>query len=252
MAGAKQRIEQQPAWVLHTYPWRETSLIVEIFAREFGRVALVAKGARRPHSQLRGVLLAFQPLWMDWSGGGEVKTLVRAEWQGGQPLLTGRALICGYYLNELLVRLTAREDAHARLFDAYAEAVRALGRGAPESPILRRFELALLQDLGYEAGLAHEGDGGEPVRPEGRYLYIIERGPVRLEVLEEEGASLDPAALGEQPLLSGQTLLDMAAGDFSRAETLAQSKQLLRMLINHTLGGQPLQSRRVLKELQEL
>ena len=252
MAGAKQRIEQQPAWVLHTYPWRETSLIVEIFAREFGRVALVAKGARRPHSQLRGVLLAFQPLWMDWSGGGEVKTLVRAEWQGGQPLLTGRALICGYYLNELLVRLTAREDAHARLFDAYAEAVRALGRGEPESPILRRFELALLQELGYEAGLAHEGDSAEAVRPEGRYLYIIERGPLRLETLGEEGVALDPTALGEQPLLSGQTLLDMAAGDFSRAETLAQSKQLLRMLINHTLGGQPLQSRRVLKELQEL
>ena len=124
MAGAKQRIEQQPAWVLHTYPWRETSLIVEIFARDHGRVALVAKGARRPHSQLRGVLMAFQPLLMDWSGGGEVKTLVRAEWQGGQPLLTGRALICGYYLNELLVRLTAREDAHPRLFSAYADAVR--------------------------------------------------------------------------------------------------------------------------------
>jgi DNA repair protein RecO (recombination protein O) len=250
MAGPKQRIEQQPAWVLHTYPWRETSLIVEIFARDQGRVALVAKGARRPHSQLRGVLMAFQPLWMDWSGGGEVKTLVRAEWQGGQPLLTGRALICGYYLNELLVRLTAREDAHPRLFSAYADAVLALGRGEPESPILRRFELALLQELGYEAGLAHEGDSGEPVRPEGRYLYIIERGPVRLEAVEEEGVGA--AALGDQALVSGQTLLDMAADDFSRAETLAQSKQLLRMLINHTLGGQPLQSRRVLKELQEL
>jgi DNA repair protein RecO (recombination protein O) len=250
MAGPKQRIEQQPAWVLHTYPWRETSLIVEVFARDQGRVALVAKGARRPHSQLRGVLMAFQPLWMDWSGGGEVKTLVRAEWQGGQPLLTGRALICGYYLNELLVRLTAREDAHPRLFSAYADAVLALGRGEPESPILRRFELALLQDLGYEAGLAHEGDSGEPVRPEGRYLYIIERGPVRLEAVEEEGVGA--AALGDQALVSGQTLLDMAADDFSRAETLAQSKQLLRMLINHTLGGQPLQSRRVLKELQEL
>jgi DNA repair protein RecO (recombination protein O) len=211
---------------------------------------LVAKGARRPHSQLRGVLMAFQPLWMDWSGGGEVKTLVRAEWQGGQPLLTGRALICGYYLNELLVRLTAREDAHPRLFSAYADAVLALGRGEPESPILRRFELALLQDLGYEAGLAHEGDSGEPVRPEGRYLYIIERGPVRLEAVEEGGVGA--AALGDQALVSGQTLLDMAADDFSRAETLAQSKQLLRMLINHTLGGQPLQSRRVLKELQEL
>ncbi len=250
MAGAKQRVAQQPAWVLHTYPWRETSLIVEIFARDHGRVALVAKGARRPHSQLRGVLMAFQPLWMDWSGGGEVKTLVRAEWQGGQPLLTGRALLCGYYLNELLVRLTAREDPHPRLFSAYADAVRALGRGEPESPILRRFELVLLQELGYEAGLAHEGDGGDVVRPEGRYLYIIERGPTRLETLEEEG--VDAAALGDQPVLSGQTLLDMAADDFSRAETLAQSKQLLRMLINHTLGGQPLQSRRVLKELQEL
>lgn len=250
MAGPKQRVEQQPAWMLHALPWRETSLIVEVFARDHGRVGLVAKGARRPYSQLRGVLMAFQPLLMDWSGGGEVKTLVRAEWQGGQPLLTGRALICGYYLNELLVRLTAREDPHPRLFAAYAEAVRALARGEPESPILRRFELALLQDLGYEAGLAEEAESGAPVRPEGRYLYIIERGPVRLEALEEEG--IDAAALGDQPLLSGQTLLDMAADDFSRAETLAQSKHLLRMLINHTLGGQPLQSRRVLKELQEL
>lgn len=252
MAGPKQRIEQQPAWVLHTHPWRETSLIVEAWSRDHGRVALVAKGARRPHSQLRGVLMAFQPLSMDWSGGGEVKTLVRAEWLGGQPLLTGRALICGYYLNELLVRLTAREDPHPHLFSAYGEAVRALGRGESESPILRRFELALLQDLGYEAGLAHEAESGDTVRPEGRYLYIIERGPVRLETLEHEGTSVDAAALGDRPLLSGQTLLDMAADDFSRAETLAQSKQLLRMLINHTLGGQPLQSRRVLKELQEL
>ncbi|ENO88534.1 DNA repair protein RecO [Thauera linaloolentis] len=255
----KQRVEQQPAWVLHTYPWRETSLIVEVFSRDHGRVALVAKGARRPYSQLRGVLMAFQPLAMDWSGGGEVKTLVRAEWQGGQPLLTGRALICGYYLNELLVRLTAREDAHPRLFAAYADATRALGRGEPESPILRRFELALLQDLGYEAGLAHEADSGDAVRPEARYLYIIERGPVRLEALEEEhragedaGMPAGRADLGDQPVLAGQTLLDMAADDFSRAETLAQSKLLLRMLINHTLGGQPLQSRRVLKELQEL
>ena len=250
MAGPKQRVEQQPAWVLHTYPWRETSLIVEIFAREHGRVGLVAKGARRPYSQLRGVLLAFQPLRMDWSGGGEVKTLVRAEWQGGQPLLSGRGLLCGYYLNELLVRLTAREDAHPRLFDAYVDAVRALGRGEPASPILRRFELALLQDLGYEAGLAVDADSGAAIQPDGRYLYILERGPVRLETLEAEG--VESGALGEQPLLSGQTLLDMAADDFSRAETLAQSKQLLRMLINHTLGGQPLQSRRVLKELQEL
>ena len=87
MAGARQRIEQQPAWVLHTYPWRETSLIVETFSRDHGRVALVAKGARRPHSQLRGVLMAFQPLLIDWSGGGEVKARVRAALASGQHVL---------------------------------------------------------------------------------------------------------------------------------------------------------------------
>lgn len=240
----KQRIEQQPSFVLHTYPWRETSLIAEILSRDHGRVALVAKGARRPQSPLRGVLMAFQPLLVDWSGGGEIKTLVRAEWQGGQPLLTGRALLCGYYLNELLVRLTAREDAHPALFAAYAEALRELARGDAFAPLLRRFELALLHDLGYGAGLDTEADSGEPVRPAQDYLYIIERGPVPV------AGDLPPA--GETPLISGRSLLAMARGDFSAAETLAQSKNLLRAVINHYLGGQPLQSRRVLKELQEL
>jgi DNA repair protein RecO (recombination protein O) len=237
----KQRVDQQPAFVLHTYPWRETSLIVETLARNYGRVALVAKGARRPLSALRGVIMAFQPLLIDWSGGGEVKTLLRAEWRGGQPLLTGQALMCGYYLNELLVRLTAREDAHPALFDVYAHALSTLARGEHPAPVLRAFELALLRELGYGVGLATESASGRPVEPGHEYAYIIEKGPVRLA---PEFADL--------PRLSGQTLHDMASGDFSRAETLVQSKALLRTLINHYLGGQPLQSRRVLKELQEL
>ncbi|THF67184.1 DNA repair protein RecO [Pseudothauera nasutitermitis] len=242
--ATKQRILEQPAYVLHTYPWRETSLIAEVFSRDHGRVALVAKGARRPHSAFRGVLMAFQPLLVDWSGGGEVKTLVRAEWQGGQPLLTGRALLCGYYLNELLVRLTAREDAHAALFADYAQALRELAAGAPLTALLRRFELALLNELGYGAGLELEADSGAAVRPEHHYLYIIERGPVPLagDMLPDDGT----------PVISGRSLLAMARGDFSAAETLAQSKAVLRAVINHYLGGQPLQSRRVLKELQEL
>ncbi len=239
----KQRVEQQPAWVLHTLPWRETSLIVEIFSRDHGRLALAAKGARRPHSTLRGVLMAFQPLLIDWSGGGEVKTLIRAEWQGGQPLLGGRALLCAYYLNELLVRLTAREDPHPELLDAYATAIAALGRGDSQQVVLRRFELALLQALGYGVGLDAEADSGAPVAAAQRYLYIIERGPLPVD------AAMAPPDL---PVIDGQVLLDMAADDFSRPETLAQSKTLLRALINHYLGGQPLQSRRVLTELQEL
>lgn len=238
----KQRIDQQPGFVLHSYPWRETSLIVEVFSRDHGRVALVAKGARRPHSTLRGVLMAFQPLLVGWSGGGEVKTLVRAEWQGGQPLLAGRALLYGYYLNELLMRLSAREDPHPALFDAYAGTLHALVRQADAAPLLRAFELALLRELGYGAGLECDVGSGGAIDPAATYVYIIERGPVRVE------HDADPP----DHVLSGHTLLDLAAGRFERPETATQGKRLLRTLINHYLGGQPLQSRRMLKELQEL
>ncbi|MDR1853653.1 MAG: DNA repair protein RecO [Azoarcus sp.] len=239
--SAKQRVSEQPAWVLHTLPWRETSLVVEIFAREHGRVALVAKGARRPLSSLRGVLMAFQPLIVDWSGGGEVKTLIRAEWRGGQPLLAGRALLCGYYVNELLLKLTAREDAHPGLFDAYEAAMAALAAGAALPATLRRFELSLLRELGW--GLALDGDaGGQPFQPDASYLYIIEHGA-------RPGAT---GQAGEGVAVGGQTLLDLAALDFSRAATLTESRRLLRAALDHHLGGKPLQSRRVFRELHEL
>ncbi len=241
----KQRVDQQASFVLHSHPWRETSLIVEVFSRDYGRVAMVAKGARRPMSALRGVLMAFQPLLVDWSGGGEVKTLVRAEWQGGQPLLTGRALLCGYYLNELLVKLSAREDPHPELFDAYSEALRQLAAGTPLSVLLRRFELALLRELGYGVLLDHDARSGEAVDPAMRYLYIIEEGPVAVEVDIGNAGS-------DRQIIGGQALLDMAQGVFERPETLAQSKGLLRALISHHLGGQMLQSRRVFTELQLL
>ncbi|MCL2162033.1 MAG: DNA repair protein RecO [Betaproteobacteria bacterium] len=238
----KQRVAQQPAWVLHTLPWRETSLIVEVFTRDHGRIALVAKGARRPMSELRGVLMAFQPLLLDFSGGGEVKTLTRGEWRGAQAMLTGRALLCAYYLNELLLKLTAREDSHPALFDAYESAIGALGRGESLPPMLRRFELALLRELGYGVMLDSDGSG-QPFRSGEPYLYIIERGPwpCSAEVAREAG---------EGVRVDGQTLVDLAANDLSRAETLHEAGQLLRTLIHHHLGGQPLQSRRVLDELR--
>jgi len=238
----KQRVAQQPAWILHSLPWRETSLIVEVFMRNHGRVALVAKGARRPMSELRGVLMAFQPLLLDFTGGGEVKTLTRGEWRGAQALLMGRALLCAYYLNELLMKLTAREDPHPALFDAYESAIGALGRGESLPVVLRRFELALLRELGYGMMLSSDGSG-RPFQPGEPYLYIVERGPW---LCASEVARETPDGVR----VNGQTLLDLAANDFSRPETLHEAGHLLRTLIHHHLGGQPLQSRRILNELR--
>ena len=105
MAAKSIRHRDQPGYVLHSYPYQETSLIVEVFTREFGRVAMVAKGAKRPHSPLRAALMPFHALTLDWSGRADLKTLRTAEWRGAFRLLTGRALICGFYLNELLLKL---------------------------------------------------------------------------------------------------------------------------------------------------
>lgn len=233
------RVDSQPAFVLHAHPFRETSLIVEIFSRDFGRVALLARGARRPRSVLRGLLLGFQPLELGWSGKGEVKTLMKAEWQGGQPLLTGKALFCAYYLNELLIHLLPREDVHERLFSVYADTLRRFADGLQQSD-LRGFEKALLQELGYGLTLEHDVQGAV-VDPDGYYVYEIERGPVRLQ---DRGSS----ALS----VSGKTLIDLAQGDLADLRSLAEAKQLMRALIGHYTGGRELATRKIFMELQEL
>ena len=247
MSG-RQRIDGQLAYILHTYAYSETSLILDVFARDYGRLPLLARGARRPRSALRGVLQAFQPLELGWFGAGEVRTLARAEWLGGMPLLGGTALMLGYYLNELLMKLLPREDAHAALFDAYAATLQALapgdGGGEASAARLRQFEKTLLRELGYGIILEHEANTGEAVLPDQTYHYLIERGPVLTSLAE-----------GEQPRsqgLRGKTLLDLAQDSYADPRTLAESKQLMRTLINHYLAGQALQSRRVFMELQEL
>ena len=241
------RVDGQAAYVLHLHPYSETSLVVDVFTRDHGRVPLLARGARRPRSAMRGMLMSFQPLELGWFGGGEVKTLAKAEWLGGMPLLGGRCLLLGYYLNELLLKMLPREDAHAALFDAYASALRALAAGGADAPELRRFEKTLLKELGYGLTLDVDMETGQPVVAEGEYAYLIERGPVRKipEGTQSVGA-------GGTAALSGKTLLDMAADDYADPRTRVESRQLMRQLIAHHLGGKPLQSRRVFIELQEL
>jgi DNA repair protein RecO (recombination protein O) len=143
------RASQQPAYVLHSLAYRETSLVVELWTRELGKISVLAKGARRPHSALRTVLLGFQPLLVSVSGRGDVKTLTAAEWVGGHLPPEGEALFSAYYLNELLMRGLLRDDPHPHLFDNYALALARLASAMPVAPTVRQFELALLAELGY-------------------------------------------------------------------------------------------------------
>ncbi|MGH8763608.1 MAG: DNA repair protein RecO [Nitrosospira sp.] len=236
----KQRQDAQPAFILHTYPYLETSLIVETFTRNFGRVPLIAKGAKRPRSALRGLLLAFQPLHLTWGGKSELRTLHKAEWEGGQMPLQGTGLICGFYLNELLVRLLHRDDPHEQLFLYYQETLAALSTQTDYIPILRRFEQRMLQELGYALTLDHDV-AGRPTNPNENYGYEIERGPVALEG-NNHGHGLQ---------LQGKTLLDMKQDDYSSAATRQQSKALMRYILNHYLDGQPLHTRQLLQDLQQ-
>ena len=146
---SKRRADNEPGYVLHTYPYKETSLIVEAFSRRHGRIALLARGARRPRSAMRGVLLSFHPLRLGWSGSTELGTLMSAEWSGALHHLAGRGLMCGFYLNELLLRLLPRDDAHEALFDVYADALSRLAGAMDFAAILRGFEKRMLAELGY-------------------------------------------------------------------------------------------------------
>ena len=205
-------------------------------------MAVVAKGARRPRSSLRGVLLAFQPLLVSWSGKGELHTLVRAEWHGAYQPLRGLPLICGFYLNELLLKLLPRHDAHERLFETYTKTLGLLDPGRDPSAVLRSFEKELLRELGYAVMLDRDVDTGRAIAAQERYTYVVERGPV-------SGAS---AAERDGVELIGQTLIDMQSGDYSSAVTQQQSKALMRTLINHYLGDQVLHTRQLLRDLQDI
>ncbi|WP_459620843.1 DNA repair protein RecO, partial [Burkholderia sp. 3C] len=235
------RVSEQPGFVLHSYPYRETSLIIDVLTRDHGRVALVAKGAKRPHSALRGVLQTFQPLSLSWSGKSEMRTLTGAEWVGGMLPLGGDALLCGFYVNELLVKFCAREDPFPPLFQHYLLTLARLAHDEPAVQVLRSFERVLLRETGHARALTRTVSR-RTVQADGRYVFDPERG-VR---------EADHELPSHWPVVSGQTLLDMEEDDYHRAQTVAQSKTLMRFLLNTYLGGTPLATRQILIDLQNL
>ena len=229
----------QPAYVLHGRPYRDTSLLLDVLTAEEGRLGLVAKGARRKSRGGSGgaLLQPFIPLLISFSGRAELKTLTAVEAAGQAQVLHGDRLFSGMYLNELLVRLLHRHDPHPTLFAAYSSTLQALASEPEVEESLRRFELRLLEELGYSFDLAAEGDTGEAVQ-EGRwYRYHSHCGLV----------ASDGVAEPSTPSFAGSDLLRMARGQFG-GEVRQTAKRLLRQALAEHLGGAPLRSRELFSQ----
>ncbi len=244
------RVSDEPCFVLHSYPWSESSLILETWSRHHGRVALVAKGAKKPTSQFRPVLLPLQPLRLSWGGDAEVRTLKAAHWPGGHVMPTGEALLSGYYLNELLMRLLVRDDAHEALFDHYTNAVRHLAEAVVSQPaVLRTFELLLLRELGWLPGLATLGHSQRAVASN-TLCVLMPEGGLR-EALDDEVQALPGSVwTGIQQALDGpapfnDTLLACQAG-------LNGLRPQLRTLLHYHSGVRVFKTRQMVLEVQAL
>jgi DNA repair protein RecO (recombination protein O) len=230
------RVWLSPAYVLHQYAYRDTSRIVEAFTAEHGRLSLFARGAAGPKSALRAVLRPFQRLLVSWSGKAEACQLVGAEIDGIATNLPPERLMSGFYVNELLLKLTVRADPHPAIFAAYADLVDSLSAGGDEESHLRRFEKRLLDDLGYGLELAQTNEG-EPIQADGYYRFKPQGGPQAC-VADAPGA------------VYGQSLADLEAEQFDDARSLRDAKRVLRSAIDACLEGRSLKSREVMLALR--
>jgi DNA repair protein RecO (recombination protein O) len=240
------------AFMLHRYDWSETSLIIELFTREMGRVTVAAKGAKRPTSQLRAVLLPFQRINVSLGrgagkddGASDIHNLRGAEWGGGTPQVRGEALFTGFYLNELLMKLLAREDPHPLLWDAYAATLAALGQ-ANEAAALRAFELVLLQEAGFLPVLNALAPNHAPLPADALLVLRAEMGLQTAKPQDEQGV---PAAAWLQ-LHEALDQGDIAGLQRTCAGVEAALRRQLRALLHYHLHAPQLKSRTVWRELQ--
>ena len=228
---AGRRITLEPAWVLHARPWRDTSLLLEAFTRDHGRVGMVARGVRGPRGRFRGLLQPLQPLLLSWAGRGELKTLSGCEAAAPVVTLRGESMLSAWYVNELLLRVLQRDDPHPALFAAYAQVMQGLAHGAPAA--LRLFEKRLLDELGWGADYDRVADDGSAVVAEGEYGFTPERGVVM------QGGALR---------VRGASLLALAREELDDAGELREAKRVLRAAVDAHLGDHPLRSRELLRQ----
>jgi len=241
------RVLQQPAYVIHHHDYSETSLLLELFTRDHGRVGVIAKGARRGKSERRALLNPFTPLWVDWSGKGELGVLVGVESRGSSLTLSGEAIYCGFYVNELLLRLLHRHDAHAQLFDGYQQCLMRLQSDTPNDSALRIFEFLLLQEIGYGLVLDRDAFDNLPIKEDQTYEYVGDSGLRR--VVANVGHSAGT-------LVSGRSLLALATGRLDQPEKLDpemmnELKRLMRVMLARHLGDRPLNSRQLMRSLSQ-
>ncbi|MBA1329859.1 DNA recombination protein RecO [Candidatus Endoriftia persephone str. Guaymas] len=227
----------QPCFILHRREYRNTSLLLELFTPEQGRLPAIARGARSGRSMLGAILQPFRPLLISLKGRGEVKTLSKSEPEGRALLLQGNHLYCGFYLNELLTRLLQREDPHPQLFLHYSNTLAALATAEPMEAVLRHFELELLDELGYGLLLDQEADNGDKIEAERLYEFHIEHGPVVFET----GRTRSPM------VVHGATMLGMHRRDFSEHRTIQEARGLMRRVLAFYLGNKPLKSRELFR-----
>ena len=245
------RVTDEPAFILHSYPWSESSLILEAWSRHHGRLALVAKGAKKPTSQFRPVLLPLQPLRLSWGGDAEVRTLKAAHWPGGHVMPTGEALLSGCYLNELLMRLLVRDDAHEALFDHYTSAVRSLAEASvSQQAVLRAFELLLLRELGWLPGLDILGNSGDALKADTAYVLMPEGG--LREAVSDDDAQALPGTIWQglqramqRPDPFAETLLACQPG-------LNGLRPQLRTLLHYHSGVRVFKTRQMVLDVQAL
>ncbi len=232
--------QSDQAFILHTRPYRENSQLVDLFCRAHGRFRVVANGTRGPRKGASKKLQTFVPLAAHWRGRSELKTLVNAEPSGLISHWSGRTLYIGLYVNELMTRLLPEHDPHPELFDAYVEVVRLLPGTRDAEPLLRGFELLLLEQLGYGIALDTEAISGDPVEVQRWYRFVAEDG----FVLASDGASGNSGNV-----FKGADLQAIAAGNFTSEVVRRAAKRLLRIALDAHLGGRPLRSREFFRGL---
>lgn len=234
------RVNLQPAFVLHRRSYRETSFLIDLWTQEFGRVSVLAKGLRQARGGMAGLLQPFIPLWVSFAGRSELLTLTQAEPRGAMMRLQGDSLFAGFYLNELLMQLLEKQDAHPRLFQAYQQAVEGLQAATLEQKTLRSFELILLDELGYGILPRTAAEIREAFQADCQYRFIPEQGLMATD-------SLDDA----HSLFLGANLLAIAEENWHSDVVLQDAKRLIRFLFAPLLGSRPLYSRKLFMQMQE-